>query len=222
MKHRWLIAADRRDHVGGCRLRLRQQDGDDQRPRRRLRRRHRAPRGRHRAAPLRRRPRRVVRPAAAPTTAAAGSTPTNSTPVGSTPGAALKIVSLSPTATEMLFAIGAGDQVVAVDDYSNYPAEALAKSHDLSGYDPSVEAVGGSSPTSSSSPTRPTASATQLATGSTFCGGPPAATTSTTSTPSSSSSARPPATWPRRRRWSAEMQADIEAAVGGVVERAAG
>ena len=35
-----------------------------------------------------------------------------------------RIVSLSATATEMLFAIGAGDQVVAVDDYSNYPAEA--------------------------------------------------------------------------------------------------
>ena len=34
------------------------------------------------------------------------------------------IVSLSPTATESLFAIGAGDQVIAVDDQSNYPAEA--------------------------------------------------------------------------------------------------
>ncbi len=36
-----------------------------------------------------------------------------------------RIVSLSPTATEMLFAIGAGDQVMAVDDQSNYPPEAL-------------------------------------------------------------------------------------------------
>ena len=72
----------------------------------------------------------------APTTAAAGSTPT-----GSTPGAGLKIVSLSPTATEMLYAIGAGDQVVAVDDYSNYPAEVLQKPHDLSGLDPNVEAI---------------------------------------------------------------------------------
>jgi ABC-type hemin transport system substrate-binding protein len=33
-----------------------------------------------------------------------------------------RIVSLSPTATEMLYAIGAGKQVVAVDDQSNYPA----------------------------------------------------------------------------------------------------
>ena len=32
-----------------------------------------------------------------------------------------RIVSLSPTVTEMLFAVGAGDQVIAVDDNSNYP-----------------------------------------------------------------------------------------------------
>lgn len=57
-----------------------------------------------------------------------------------------RIVSLSPTATEMLFAIGAGDQVVAVDDQSNYPDEALAKSTDLSGYTPSAEAVSGYQP----------------------------------------------------------------------------
>lgn len=35
------------------------------------------------------------------------------------------IVSLSPPITEMLFAIGAGMQVVARDSFSNYPAEAL-------------------------------------------------------------------------------------------------
>ena len=34
------------------------------------------------------------------------------------------IVSLSPTATEMLFAIGAGEQVIAVDNYSYFPPEA--------------------------------------------------------------------------------------------------
>jgi iron complex transport system substrate-binding protein len=49
------------------------------------------------------------------------------------------IVSLSPTATEMLFAIGAGDQVVAVDDNSDYPAN--APTTDLSGFEPNVEAV---------------------------------------------------------------------------------
>ncbi len=49
------------------------------------------------------------------------------------------IVSLSPTATEMLFAIGAGDQVVAVDDQSNYPEQAPVT--DLSGFTPNVEAI---------------------------------------------------------------------------------
>ncbi|VAW08122.1 Vitamin B12 ABC transporter, substrate-binding protein BtuF [hydrothermal vent metagenome] len=50
-----------------------------------------------------------------------------------------RIVSLSPTATEILFEIGAGDQIVAVDAYSYYPEEAPVT--DLSGYDPNVEAV---------------------------------------------------------------------------------
>ena len=49
-----------------------------------------------------------------------------------------RIVSLSPTATEMVYAIGAGGQVLAVDDQSNYPPEALQKPHDLSGYQPNV------------------------------------------------------------------------------------
>ena len=52
-----------------------------------------------------------------------------------------RIVSLSPTHTEMLFAIGAGDQVVAVDDQSDYPAEAQELPHDLSGFEPNVEAI---------------------------------------------------------------------------------
>ena len=36
-----------------------------------------------------------------------------------------RIVSLSPTATEILYAIGAGKQVIAVDDDSNYPTKGL-------------------------------------------------------------------------------------------------
>jgi iron complex transport system substrate-binding protein len=55
--------------------------------------------------------------------------------------AELRIVSLSPTHTEMLFAIGAGDLVVAVDEYSNYPPEALAVASALSGFEPNVEAI---------------------------------------------------------------------------------
>jgi iron complex transport system substrate-binding protein len=55
-----------------------------------------------------------------------------------------RIVSLSPTATEDLFAIGAGDQVIAVDDQSNYPAD--APTTDLSGFEPNVEAIAGYEP----------------------------------------------------------------------------
>ncbi|MFI0481471.1 ABC transporter substrate-binding protein [Actinomadura sp. 9N215] len=50
-----------------------------------------------------------------------------------------RIVSLSPTHTETLFAIGAGSQVVAVDDYSSYPANAPRTK--LSGFKPNAEAV---------------------------------------------------------------------------------
>lgn len=50
-----------------------------------------------------------------------------------------RIVSLSPTATESLFAIGAGSQVVAVDDQSDYPKRAPHTK--LSGYTPNVEAI---------------------------------------------------------------------------------
>jgi iron complex transport system substrate-binding protein len=49
------------------------------------------------------------------------------------------IVSLSPTATEMLFAIGAGDQVKAVDKNSDYPAQ--APHTDLDAYQLNVESL---------------------------------------------------------------------------------
>jgi iron complex transport system substrate-binding protein len=52
-----------------------------------------------------------------------------------------RIVSLSPTHTEILFAVGAGDQVVAVDSMSNYPAESAAVLTDISAYEPNVEAI---------------------------------------------------------------------------------
>lgn len=55
-----------------------------------------------------------------------------------------RIVSLSPTATEMLYAIAAAGQVVAVDDQSNYPPAAPITK--LSGLQPNVEAVAGYSP----------------------------------------------------------------------------
>jgi iron complex transport system substrate-binding protein len=57
---------------------------------------------------------------------------------------AKRIVSMSPTATEMLFAIGAGGQVVAVDSNSNYPRQAPRTS--LSAYQPNIEAIAGYKP----------------------------------------------------------------------------
>ena len=50
-----------------------------------------------------------------------------------------RIVSLSPSATETLFAIGADDQVVAVDAQSDYPEG--VPTTDLSAYEPNVEAI---------------------------------------------------------------------------------
>jgi iron complex transport system substrate-binding protein len=55
-----------------------------------------------------------------------------------------RIVSMSPTATEMLFALGAGDQVVAADSYSTYPPEAPAT--ELSAFEPSLEAIAANEP----------------------------------------------------------------------------
>lgn len=55
-----------------------------------------------------------------------------------------RIVSLSATATDMLFAIGAGAQVVAVDSTSDYPAN--APKTDLSAYKPSAEAIAAKNP----------------------------------------------------------------------------
>jgi len=49
------------------------------------------------------------------------------------------IVSLSPTATEMLYSIGAGSQVKAVDEFSDYPPGAPVTK--LDGNNPNVEAI---------------------------------------------------------------------------------
>jgi iron complex transport system substrate-binding protein len=55
-----------------------------------------------------------------------------------------RIVSISATATEDLFAVGAGPQVKAVDDYSTYPTNAPRTK--LSGYEPNPEAIAGYRP----------------------------------------------------------------------------
>jgi iron complex transport system substrate-binding protein len=66
---------------------------------------------------------------------------TTSAPAPTEPAVAVpsKIVSLSAAATEMLFAIGAGPQVIAVDSTSNFPADAPIT--ELSGFEPNVEAI---------------------------------------------------------------------------------
>lgn len=57
----------------------------------------------------------------------------------------LRIVSLSPGHTEILFAIGAGDQVIAVDTQSNFPQETEGKTK-FDAMSPDVEAVVGLNP----------------------------------------------------------------------------
>jgi iron complex transport system substrate-binding protein len=66
---------------------------------------------------------------------------TITTPAGAVtvPKKPRRIVSLSPTATESLFAIGAGPQVIAVDDRSDHPRAAPRTK--LSGFTPNVEAI---------------------------------------------------------------------------------
>jgi len=56
-----------------------------------------------------------------------------------------RIVSASPTATEVLYALGAGDRVVATDLFSNHPPAAEEKAQ-IDAYNVSVEALAGFSP----------------------------------------------------------------------------
>ncbi len=51
-----------------------------------------------------------------------------------------RIVSLAPSATEILFAIGAGDRVVGRDDFSNYPAE-TAGIETVGSFTPDIERI---------------------------------------------------------------------------------
>ncbi|HEY1624463.1 MAG TPA: ABC transporter substrate-binding protein [Streptosporangiaceae bacterium] len=81
-------------------------------------------------------------PSSPPSSAAAASFPatvTTSTGTVTIKAKPARIVSLSPTATEDLYAVGAGGQVVAVDSDSDYPATAPVTK--LSGLTPNVEAI---------------------------------------------------------------------------------
>lgn len=53
-----------------------------------------------------------------------------------------KIISLAPSNTEILFALGVGDKVIGVDSYSDYPAEAAAIENKVGDYSgPNVELI---------------------------------------------------------------------------------
>jgi ABC-type Fe3+-hydroxamate transport system substrate-binding protein len=51
-----------------------------------------------------------------------------------------RVVSLAPSITEILFAIGAGDSVVGVTEFCDYPPEALTKTH-VGDSRPNLEAI---------------------------------------------------------------------------------
>ena len=71
-----------------------------------------------------------------PTPAAGAGAPTDAGP-----DAPQRLVSLSPNVTEILFALGLGDRVVGVDDYSLYPPETAGLTR-LGGYlDPDLEGI---------------------------------------------------------------------------------
>lgn len=57
-----------------------------------------------------------------------------------------KIASLDAAHTEVLYAIGAGDQVTAVDNTSNCPVQAAALSARVDAFNPSLEAITGLEP----------------------------------------------------------------------------
>lgn len=57
-----------------------------------------------------------------------------------------RIVSASPSTTELAFAVGLGDEVVAVDKFSNYPPEAASRTSIGSYIDPDLETILGADP----------------------------------------------------------------------------
>lgn len=57
-----------------------------------------------------------------------------------------RVISLSSSYTEMIYAIGAEESLFAVDTYSDHPAAAAAKEPRLDAYNPNVEAIAGYEP----------------------------------------------------------------------------
>jgi iron complex transport system substrate-binding protein len=57
------------------------------------------------------------------------------------PTEATRIISLAPNITEILFAVGAGDKIVGVSEYSNFPPEAAGLPQVGSYIKPNLEAI---------------------------------------------------------------------------------
>ncbi|MBM2841017.1 MAG: Fe/B12 periplasmic-binding protein [Bacteroidetes bacterium] len=57
------------------------------------------------------------------------------------PAPAQRVISLAPSITETLFALGAGDQVVGVTDFCNYPSEANTKNRVGGVINPNIETI---------------------------------------------------------------------------------
>ena len=110
------------------------------------------------------------------------------------PGVPRRVISLSPTHTEIMFAIGAGDLLVAVDDFSNFPAEALELPNELSGFEPNVEAIAAFEPDLVLIGGDFSGLGDQLAASASHRGTARPLRRSTTLMPRSNSSVRPPAT----------------------------
>jgi len=62
-------------------------------------------------------------------------------PAAQTPAAPQRIISLIPSVTEMLFAIGAGPRVVGVGSFDRYPPEALTRTKVGGLIDPDIERI---------------------------------------------------------------------------------
>ena len=69
-----------------------------------------------------------------------GCRPAPQAPEQPQPEQARRIVSMAPSVTEILFAVGAGSKVVGVDDYSNFP-DAATRLPRIGGIQPNYEAI---------------------------------------------------------------------------------
>lgn len=56
------------------------------------------------------------------------------------PPRVMRVVTLAPNLTEIVYAVGAGEKIVGTDDFSNFPVDAVAKTK-VGGMQPSIEKI---------------------------------------------------------------------------------